>query len=267
VSNTTFAPATAIMRGQTIVPPTSEVVAVPFDSEDLNQRGVYSFNSRDKKSRAFNLLRSQVLKLMAARNWSVIGITSATPSVGKSFVAANLAAAIARTPDTDVCLFDLDLRRSSVAEIFGLEGEVGLNHYLGGSVPDLASIGRRIGDERLYVFPSYIEQIDSAELLAGEPAKRLFDVMGKLPGKPVVICDLPPVFANDDTIIAMEHMDAFLLVLEDGVSTKKQLQDAMRLLAPAPCIGTVLNRYRGGFGNEDYGYGYGRKDNYGKYYS
>ena len=99
---------------------------VPIDAETNDINKVVGFNLRDAQSRPFNLLRSQVLKRMVARKWKMIGITSATPGAGKSFVTANLAASLAQLPDKQVYVLDLDLRRASLGRVFGCTGETGL---------------------------------------------------------------------------------------------------------------------------------------------
>jgi protein-tyrosine kinase len=60
-------------------------------------------------------------------------------------------------------------------------------------------------------------------------------------------------------------MDGYVLIIDSGVTTRRQVQDTMVMLEPTPCIGTVLNRYRGGL-TDSYGYGYGYSA-YGRYYS
>ena len=45
---------------------------------------------------------------MREKGWKLLGVTSATPEAGKSFLAANLAVAMAQLPDVRVVLFDLD---------------------------------------------------------------------------------------------------------------------------------------------------------------
>lgn len=227
---------------------------------------IYGFNSRDQRSRPFNLLRSQVLKVVRARKWQVIGVTSATPRVGKSFIASNLAAAIARTPDLHTYLFDFDLRRSTLAENFNLEGEIGIADYLDGQIPDLAPVARDVEGERLTIFPSFANQLHSAELLASPRMDQLIDGMRQLPENSLCICDLPPAFANDDAAIMAQKIDAYVLVVEEGVTTRKQIRDTLSLLTPTPCIGTVLNRYQGGLIGDDYGYGYGQSQKYAEYY-
>ena len=60
--------------------------------------------------------------------------------------------------------------------------------------------------------------------------------------------------------LGTDYLDAYLLIVDHGRSTARQIEESFALMAPARCIGTVLNRYQGGIA-DDYGYGYG--DTYG----
>ena len=71
-----------------------------------------------------------------------------------------------------------------------------------------------------------------------------------------MIVDLPPVFASDDTLLTAARLDGYLLVVEYGRNTAEQVRESLRLLDPTPCLGTILNRYKGGL-FDAYGYGYG----------
>lgn len=228
---------------------------------------IVGFNSRDERSRPFNLLRGQVQRLAKKQNLRVIGITSATPRVGKSFIAVNLAASLARLPELKTYLFDFDLRRSSVADYFQLANDVGLTEFLDGRLPNLESCAWTIEDQNLTVFPSFRQKVLSSELMSGARMDALIDAMRRAPGPAICICDLPPVFANDDAVIISQKVDGYILVIEDGVSTAKQIEHAMRLLEPAICLGTVLNRYDGGIAGDDYGYGYGSRGQYSDYFN
>jgi len=235
--------------------------------ETLRETGIYGFDSKDMRSRPFTLLRAQLLRIVRARGWKIIGITSPAPKVGKSFVASNLAAALARTPDLHTYLFDFDLRRSSIARNFRLKGEYGVSHFLDGSITDLLQVAQTIPGESLTIFPSYANTAASDELVSSTRMDSLIAAMRQLPENTICLCDLPPVFANDDAVIISQKIDAYLMIVEDGVTTRKQVRDSFRLLNPAPCIGTVLNRYSAGLVADDYGYGYGQGKRYGGYYS
>lgn len=229
--------------------------------------GIFGFNSRDRRSRSFNLLRTQILKIMKARDWKIIGVTSATPRVGKTFVATNLAASLSRIPGTRTLLFDLDLRRGSVAEAFAIPPGQNLNAFLAGDIDALDAAAYKVTGTGLTIYPSTPTSASSAELLASERMEALIKAMRATNENVICLCDLPPAFANDDAAIVMQAIDAYLLIVEEGRTTAKQVRDAIELLKPSPCIGTVLNRYNGGLGSGgDYGFGYGGQSQYDAYY-
>lgn len=228
-----------------------------WDTPRAKRSGIYGFDSRDLRSRPFNMLRSRLLKAHATKGWRMFGVVSATPAVGKSFVATNLAAALSRTPGLDTTLLDLDLRRGSIASNFGHATERGMRDYLEGTVPDLRDIAVHPTGERLVILPTDNAPARSAELLSSSRMSAVIAAMRARPKHSLFICDLPPVFANDDATIVMTKLDAYILVVEDGRTTRKQIQDAMHVLDQAPCAGVVLNRFDGGLISDDYGYGYG----------
>ena len=102
------------------LPPVSAARAVAADGGSFAARGIFGFNSMDVRSRSFNLIRSKLIRLQASKGWRTFGVVSATPHVGKSFIAANVAASLSRDPRVTTHLFDLDLRRASLSELLGL---------------------------------------------------------------------------------------------------------------------------------------------------
>lgn len=230
------------------------VVDIPDDTRDRNL--LVGFESHDERARAFNLLRSQLLKDTADQSVRLIGVTSATPSAGKSFVSLNLAAALSKITDRKVVICDFDLRRGSILEALEVQPERDLSQYLRGELPDWRSAVVRIADSDLYVLPCVKRRRGSGELLTSHRFEELVAGLRALPPEIVVICDLPPVFASDDALLTASHLDAYILVVEYGRNTEGQVRESMAMLSPTPCLGTILNRYRGGF-FDAYGYGYG----------
>ncbi len=232
--------------------------------EQLDAQHTVGFRNADTRARPFKLLRSQLLKRCEEDGLKLIGIASATPNVGKTFVATNLAAAVSRIADRDVYLIDLDLHRPSVAGRFALDGDAGIHDYLSGDVADLNAVARRINDQRLVVIPGYKRDVATGELLTSARGDRLFAGLRALPSNALAIIDMPPIFADDDAVIIGQRLDGFLLVVEDGRTTPKQIRETVRLLAPTPLIGSVLNRYSSQLFSNDYGYGFSY--GYGGYY-
>ena len=230
------------------------------DSDVLKQNSIVGFDGRDLRSRPFALLRSQILRRVTRRQARVIGVTSTTPAAGKSFVSVNLASALARVSDAPVYLIDFDFRRGTVASGLGIDFEIGLSDVLVNAQADLSGVGRRIEGTNLAVYPTRMLEEGSSELLSADRFDHLVAGMRALPPETIVICDLPPVFAGDDAMITIEKLDGYILVVDSGRTTAQQVTRAIQTLEPMPCLGTILNRYRGGL-IDTYGYNqyYGEK--------
>ena len=215
--------------------------------------GIYGFDSVDPRSRSFNLIRSHLLDLKRERDWRMFGIVSATPQVGKSFIAANLAASLSRTPQVQVYLMDLDLRRGSVSSLCGLANCGNMGEYLEHSENVDRPATYRFEGESLVIVPTNPKLSPSSELLGGQRAQKLFEAMRTSGQDRLFIVDLPPVFANDDASIAMVHLDAYILVAEEGKTTERELKDVTATLGEERLAGVILNKYRGGVVSEGYG--------------
>ena len=234
------------------------------DPAVLAEQLIVGMDSRDSRSRAFNLLRTTLTKRMKEKGHRLVGITSATPSAGKSFLSMNLAASLSKVSDDDVILVDLDMRRASIADVVGMTVKRGVSDFLNGEVSDLASIGSRVDESQLVLFPTKHVAKHTAELISGPNFDKLISDLRQQTGDSIVLFDLPPAFANDDAMLILGQLDAYIMVIDSGKTNSKQVQEVLAMLNPVPCIGTVLNRYSGGFG-DDYGYGYGSSA-YAKYY-
>ena len=235
------------------IPDGTDSTELPWTSTESKRRGIFGFDSLDPRSRSFNLIRAKLLELQTERGWRLIGVVSATPNVGKSFIAANLAAALSRSPRHLTYVIDLDLRRASLSGLFGLEPERGVRKYLEqeklGAVPQIY----RLEGERLLIMPTRAGPIHSAELLAGDNAQVLFRSMRMAGNTRLFVVDLPPVFANDDAVAALARLDSYILVAEEGKTKQREILDSVALLGRERLAGVVLNKYRGGVISEGYG--------------
>lgn len=236
----------------------TEMAAIPLaiSDETLEENRIVGFESHDERARSFNLLRSQIMRWIEEQPNQILGLTSATPAAGKTFIALNLAAAISELTGRSVLLCDLDLRRGSVIKSLDASVNADVAGYLRGDIEDWRSAVHRVEGTDLFILPCVSALKRSSALLTTDRFERLMAELRTLPTEMVVICDLPPVFASDDALLTAKHLDQYLMVVEHGQNTAKQIREAIALLEPTPCLGTVLNRYRGGF-FDAYGYGYG----------
>lgn len=254
-------------EGTAFIPPSSGApatfsVQIPTRGEALEfawsravsrAQGVHGFNSMDPRSRSFNLIRAKLISLWRERDWRMLGVVSATPDVGKSFISANIAASLSRDPRFQAYLVDLDLRRGAVKDVFGIEIDRGVAGLLQGTNEVASLPAFRPSGEDLIIIPSVAEDIASGELLASSRARTMLRSMRSSDPKNFFIFDLPPVFANDDAATTMESLDGYVLIAEDGKTTQQEIESAIEMLGHEQLAGVVLNKYRGGLLSEGRG--------------
>jgi protein-tyrosine kinase len=246
-----------------VFPARSQAIEFPWNRLIARDRLVHGFDSRNASSRTFNLIRSKLVSLQRERGWRMVGVASATPNVGKSFISVNLAAAMSRDPRFQTYLIDLDLRRGTVKDIFGINPASSIVDYFEDKSSSDVLDGFTPKDQELIIIPSTAGEVHSAELLASERAMAMFRSMKNSDERNYFLCDLPPVFANDDASIIMEWLDGYLIVAEDGKTTQREIKAVVDLMGSERLAGVVLNKYRGGLVSE----GYGVEDRYAQYYS
>lgn len=236
-----------------VLPTPGEATVIPWDPALAKRRGIYGFDSIDNRSRSFNLIRAKLLEFRRDRQWRMVGVVSATPNVGKSFIAANVAASLSRDPRLQTYALDLDLRRGSLTELFGLNPQNSLREYLEGAAGADRPSAYALEGETLVVVPTVPGLVHSAELLAGQPAQDLFRSMRTSDERNYFLFDMPPVFANDDASTTVARLDAYVVVAEEGKTKQREVRDAIELLGESRLAGVIMNKYRGGMMSEGYG--------------
>ena len=196
---------------------------------------------RDNLADIYRMLRAQVLKRLRVTDGSSVAICSANIGDGKTLTAANLAISMALEPNHTVLLVDLDLRRPRIQEYFGLEKvEAGLCDYLEGNA-DLADAFANPGINGLVLLPVRRRLVNSSELLSSLRMQHLLAELNGRYSDRIVIYDLPPLLASDDSLVVLPHIDASLLVVREGATRSGEIQRSLRLLDNHNLLGTVLN--------------------------
>lgn len=218
---------------------TSFLRPVGLDRERLIQNGIFGFDNLDPRAQSFVSLRWQLLNDFYRSGKRVLAITSTRPGEGKSFVAANLAAALCRVRPTVLC--DLDLRRPTIGWRFGLSVAAGIDDCLAGNKAP-SEIVQPVEGLNLSLAPVRATCPNSAEMLATAALADLLASLRSRADDPICIIDLPPVLIVDDILLIAQHLDGVMLVVEEGKTRRSELREALRMLHPIPFVGTVLNK-------------------------
>jgi capsular exopolysaccharide synthesis family protein len=214
---------------------------IKLRKEQLERSRIVAFNKNDPKSMSFDLLRTHVLQKMEERGWRTLAITSPTPESGKTVVAINLAMSIAQQTNKTAMLVDFDLRRPKVGTYLGIPMEKSLNELLEGAA-ELEDILINPDMPRLVVLPTKTSVKNSSETLSSRKVADLIKDLRERYKSRIVIFDLPPVLVTDDAIALLPQIDCVLLVVANGMSTKREIEDSVRLIPAENLIGTILNK-------------------------
>ena len=117
------------------------------------------------KAEAFRELRSRLLlEALPESAPFTLAVVSAQPSEGRTYVAANLAAAFSQLGNRTL-LIDADLRGARLDRLFRVEGGTGLSHVLAGFADGEQALARVPGLGQLWFMPAGALPPNPLELL------------------------------------------------------------------------------------------------------
>lgn len=208
---------------------------------------------RSPISEAYRALRTAVLFTNVDKRIRTVLITSAGPSEGKSYTAANLAVVMAQAGHR-VLLVDADLRRPTQHRIFKIPRGYGLTDLLVDMnasveptelVQTFVNLNKAVVESAqpgLFVLKSGSVPPNPSEVVGSAKMKLLLQL---LPTRfDFVIIDSPPTLAVTDAVILSTRMDSVLMVAKASATRRNQLKQAVQRLREvnANLSGVVLNR-------------------------
>jgi capsular exopolysaccharide synthesis family protein len=208
----------------------------------LNRHGlIRDFDAGSGVVRAFVALTEDLMQHLADESKPVVAVTSAARGDGRSTIAGNLTACLARLKHRKTLLIDGDLRRPVQAKRWGLKQSAGLSGVLLGkvkleeaiqSIEDQSGLLAAGGDANAFLIPSHEEMWRSMM----EECHRRFDW---------IIVDCPPLYAGAAVTIGRSATGA-VLVARANVTRGEVLQSCGERLEEL-CVrnlGVVLNQRR-----------------------
>ncbi|MFP9227669.1 tyrosine-protein kinase Wzc [Pectobacterium cacticida] len=181
-------------------------------------------NPADLAIEAIRSLRTSLhFAMMEAKN-KVLMISGASPSIGKTFISANLGAVIAQSGQR-VLIIDCDMRKGYAHELMGTHSTNGLSDILSGQCTAEKSVRNTVVENMDFIPRGQVPPNPSELLMHPRFAEFLqwanehYDL---------VLLDTPPILAVTDAAIISRHAGTSLLVARFEMNTPKEIEVSIR---------------------------------------
>jgi capsular exopolysaccharide synthesis family protein len=189
----------------------------------------------------FRALAVRLDHLRKQHELNTLQVTSSVINEGKTFVAANLSATLAKYSGAKTLLVEGDLHRPTLASVFGLKDLQlpGLSDWWAERDQDISRFLVRFNGAGLWFLP------------AGKPFDRPSDILGSAQFAEAfgqlasrfewVVVDSTPMLPVIDANLWSRLVDGTLLVVREGVAPLKALKNGLQSLDHPKLIGVVVN--------------------------
>ena len=197
----------------------------------LNANRIINIETNREAISSYKMLRTRLLHVMRPNRWRVLAVTSALPGDGKTLTAVNLAIVLAQEGNQNIFLIDFDLRNPAIYEYLGIKDKnrsIDRFYTENCKVSDLLLATEHSGLFILGNSGSGIE--NSSELISSDRTERLLSELKTIDPDGLFIFDLPPVLPADDVFAFAPQLDAALIVISEGKTTRESVVKTFDLL-------------------------------------
>ena len=196
-------------------------------------------DTNTKNAELFRYLRGNMQFVLPESTDKVVLVTAAVAAEGKSYIAANVASSLALM-GKKVALVELNLRKPSLGEMFGIIASKGMSDYLSNGEVSLHDIVSTTADG-LDVYVAGTVPPNPSELLQGSRAAQLMEQLREQ--YDYVVVDSASLATASDTFSLTSQADATVVVLRANSTKQAYVKWINRLMAEGKLsnVGFVLN--------------------------
>jgi capsular exopolysaccharide synthesis family protein len=184
-------------------------------------------------------IRTSLIHTTTVQSPRVVMVTSAENTEGKTTVASQLAASLARSGRRTL-LVDADVRNPAIHEVFDLPNEPGFSEALRGTI-DRSAVIQPTHAPNLWLVPAGRCDMQSIQLLASPQLSNILKAWRE--EFEFVILDIGPVLQVADPLLIGQHVDAAILSAQCDISKMPNVYDACERLKSVGVVvlGAVVN--------------------------
>ncbi len=191
----------------------------------------------------FDMLRTKVLQQAKKSNWRRVAVVSPHSGCGKSTIAANLGFSFSRMQEMRTVVMDFDMRRMGLGRVLAQSPEQGMPEVLRreAAFEDVALCL----DGNVAFGLSGRTGRNPSEILQSRQTAEILDEIERRYQPDIMLFDMPPLMANDDSHGFLRSVDCALLIAVAEKTPMEQIDVAERQLGDLTNVmGIVLNRCR-----------------------
>lgn len=193
---------------------------------------------------AIRELRTSILQRLEGDK-RILMVTSTCVAAGGTFIAQNLAAAIAFDESKTALIIDCNLHEPDASALAVGDGNAGLRDFLKDTRIGADEIIHRSGVARLRVIPAGAEIEEVREYFTSDRLRQLLDELKLRYPERYIVIDAPPIADVADARILADVCDYVLLVVPFGKSTTNQVVQSARAIGKEKFLGLVFNNKPG----------------------
>jgi Mrp family chromosome partitioning ATPase len=217
---------------------------VALESRALEEQRIIDYTSpHGRVVQSFRTLRTMLLQQAGPENFITL-VTSVGPQNGTSFVARNLAAALAFDRTRTALLIDCNRDSPSVDYLLNGRARFGLTDLL--EEPGKLGIGDVIygtGVPRLRAIPVGHHRDRPVEYFTTPRMQAFMDIIRQRYPDRYIVVDAPAVQTSADARILSDWCDYVIIVARYGEVTREELLEAAATIPAEKFVGVVFNDF------------------------
>lgn len=209
-------------------------------TELVGLRTISNVMSDSETLNAVRELRTSVLQRLD-EDKRIVMVTSTAHRSGSTFVARNLAAAIALDEGKTALIVDCNLKDPSASRLALGDGRPGLREFLKSTDLSAEEIIHRTGVARLRIIPAGNHLEEVREFFTSARLRQLLEELERRYPERYIIVDAPPISHAADARILADVCDYVLLVVPFGKATTTHVIQSAKAIGKEKFLGLIFN--------------------------
>lgn len=213
----------------------------PFSHRELDAARIIYPEMQDTDTlNSFRELRTKLMQLAGKANFSVM-VSSLVVGGGSTYVAENLAAAVALDFEKTALFLDCNKPTSARDKLINSTPEFGISDFLDDPTLTVSDIIYATGIPRLRKIPmGNLANAGSELFLSDRMEALIYEIKDRYPER-YIILDAPPISTSPNARVLAQLCDFTVLVVPYGRATKVQIEAGINSIPKNKFAGVVFN--------------------------